>query len=266
MPPVSLFYLNELHRHLQDTDLQMDVLSPPGLTRKKDPAALLDKLVRDHPGACWVLTVTNRAVQEWFMRNGVPSLVAGSCYEGITLPSFDIDYQAVCRHAAGLFVSRGHRRVAMVLPDKPTPAGEASESGFEEGMAMSNESGVQGLVLRHDGTCWDLCQKLSALLERPEAPTGILACKPLNVLTVLTLLQRSGYRLPEDISLVSRDSDTYLGYLTPNVTRYSIRRRNFGSRLSRLVLQLAQTGALPYRPCRFIPGLEEGETLGEAKG
>jgi DNA-binding LacI/PurR family transcriptional regulator len=264
MPPVSLFYLNELRRHLQDTHLQMDVLSPPGLERRRDPDALLDKLVRDHPGACWLLTVTNREVQEWFLRNGVPSLVAGTCYEGVNLPSFDIDYQAVCRHAAGAFVRRGHRRVLMVVPDRATPARDASEAGFQEGMTVSNEPGVRSQVLRHDGTCEDICRKLGVHLRQPEAPTGILVCKPLNVLTVFTYLQRSGFRMPENISLVSRDSDTYLEHLTPRLTRYSFRRRNFGSRLSRMVLQLAQSGALPYRPYRFIPGLEDGETLGEA--
>ncbi len=265
MPPVSLFYLNELRRHLQDTHLELDILSPPGLDRRRDPGRLLDELVRTHPGACWLLTVTNREVQEWFQRHGPPALVAGTCYEGIRLPAFDIDYRAVCRHAAGAFLRRGHRRVLMVVPDRTTPAGQASEAGFEEGMRASRESGVLGPVLRHDGTPEDICRKFGALLERPGAPTGILVSKPLNVLTVFTLLLRSGYRMPGDVSLVSRDSDTFLDHLTPRLARYSFRRRNFGSRLSRLVLQLAKNGTLPYRSYRFIPGLEEGETLGEAK-
>jgi DNA-binding LacI/PurR family transcriptional regulator len=49
-----------------------------------------------------------------------------------TLPFLDLDYHAIARHAAGKFLSLGHRRIAWLL-SQPARSGDlATQKGFEE--------------------------------------------------------------------------------------------------------------------------------------
>jgi hypothetical protein len=73
-------------------------------------------------------------------------------------------------------------------------------------------------------------------------------------------LLRCGHQLPRDFAVVSRDDDAFLGHVVPRVSRYSVNPGHFAKRLSRLVLELAQTGRTRLKPMRLIPEWQKGET------
>ena len=224
------------------------------------PVHALDKLVRQNPSAVWLVFGSKEPMQRWFIRQQLPCIVVGSCSPDIALPSVDVDFRATCRHAGGVLLRKGHRRLALVLPQDAYGGDVVSEAGLRE--AMASVPGTAPLrVLRHDGTTTHLCSLLDEALLPPNPPTAFLVARTLHVLTVMMHLMRRGKRIPQDIAVISRDNDPFLESTTPIVARYDINHVQFARRLSTVARQLAETGSLPARPIRLMPQFLAGATV-----
>lgn len=223
------------------------------------PARALQTLVQTKPAAVWLLFGSGEPTQQWFASQRIPCLVLGSCRPGIALPSVDSDHRAACRHAGGVLLRKGHRRIALVLPQGNLGGDVASEEGVRE--AVDGRSGAQLRVLRHDGTAEHLCSVLDSALREPQAPTAYVVARPTHVLTVMMHLQRRGRRIPEDVAVIARDHDTYLQATSPPIARYTINSVQLARRVSMAVRQLVETGAFPARAIRLMPAFVPGGSV-----
>lgn len=219
----------------------------------------LEAFVTQHRPFCCVLLSVGREVQQWFAQRSIPALVLGSCHTDVTLPSLDVDYRAVCRHAAGVFCRQGHERIAFVVPDSGVAGDLASETGFLEGAgSRPGLPAIRPEVVRHDGTVADLAGRLQVLFRAPAPPTALLVAKPNHTLAVIAHLLQHGIRVPEQVSLIARDHDP----LFENVlSHYAFAGETFAHRLSRLMLQLVGEGRLPAEPHRIFPRYVNRDTV-----
>lgn len=260
LPPSVLYWVDELRDKLAATSGQLDVhvLRPCFGER---PTRALESLTRHSPAAAWVVYLSTEAMQRWFQAQGLPCLIAGSCVPGVKLPSVDADYRAVCRHAAGWLLAHQRRCIALVLPDIGHIGDRESEQGFLEAFAGKDEKKTTGVVLRHDGTREGIIKALESILHGPLKADGFIVARSAHVVTVITHLQRCGIRLPKDAAVISRDSDTFLEFITPAVTRYVSNSAQFGRRISQAAMQLAKNGTFPARAIRLMPQWVKGETV-----
>lgn len=217
----------------------------------RNPAAQrrqVDAFVRENGPSCSVLLSVSREVQAWFAARRLPALVLGSCHAAVALPSLDVDYRAVCRHAAGVLLRAGHRRIAFLVPDLGVAGDLASEDGFREGITRHPDAAAQ--VVRHRGPAGDLAARVAALLRSAEAPTALLVARPLHTVTVLVELLRLGVRVPGQLSLIARDHDPVYA---ATVAHYAFENDAFARRLSRLMLHLVGRGELSREPNLIFP-------------
>jgi LacI family transcriptional regulator len=253
-----MFLVDELREQLAKGGFELEVhFGRNWLTR--NPEGSLERLARDRRPVSWVLFSTTAAIQRWFMVRGLPCVLAGSCHAGITLPTIDVDFYALGQHAARQLLSRGHRRIALLVP----ALGMAGELKLVSGV-LSVTAGIREAAVRvveHDGTPLVLRRRVEDLLQRTP-PTGLLVAGAPYVVTVMTLLGRAGVRVPEDLSVISRDAEPYLDYIVPSLTRYAIDPARYAQRLSRSVVALTQGGSVPVRGQLLVPRFIAGETLG----
>jgi DNA-binding LacI/PurR family transcriptional regulator len=257
MPPFVLFWVDALRELLAETGYQLE-LHPSAHCFVAKPAGGLKKLTQRVQAAAWVLFRSTPAMQRWFVDQGVTAVIAGSCADDIDLPSVDLDYRATCRHAATMLMQKGHRRIALLLPGSSHGGDAESEHGFREAFATSNATPI---VVEHHETADQVVEQLDSLLKRKPAPTAFVVARSIHTLTVITHLLRCGHKLPRDFAVVSRDDDAFLDHVVPHVTRYSADAAKFAKRLSKLVLELAQTGRTSTKPVRLMPDLCRGETV-----
>ncbi|MEY4484641.1 MAG: hypothetical protein RL693_2093 [Verrucomicrobiota bacterium] len=260
LPPSVLYWVDELRDKLAADGGQLDVhVSRPCFGAR--PVKALESLTRHSPAAAWVVYLSTEAMQRWFQAQGLPCLVAGSCVPGVKLPSVDVDYRAVCRHAAGWLLAHQRRRIALVLPDVGHIGDLESEQGFLEAFAGKDEMKASPLVLRHDGTREGIVKVLKSVMRGPSKADGLVVARSAHVVTVITCLQHSGVRLPEEVAVISRDSDPFLEFITPAVTRYASNPAQFAKRISQAAMQLAKSGTFPARAIRLMPQWVKGETV-----
>ncbi|CAN5814373.1 hypothetical protein BH11VER1_BH11VER1_40160 [soil metagenome] len=260
LPPSVLYWVDELRDKLAANGGQLDVhVSRPCFGER--PAKALEKLTRHSPAAAWVVYLSTEAMQRWFQTQGLPCLVAGSCVPGVKLPSVDVDYRAVCRHAAGWLLAHHRRRIALVLPDVGHIGDLESEQGFLEAFVSKDEKKVSSMVLRHDGTREGIVKMLESVMRGPVKVDGFIVARSAHVVTVITYLQQSGIRLPKEVAMISRDDDPFLEFITPSVTRYAGNPAQFAKRLAHAAMQLAKSGTFPARAIRLMPQFVKGETV-----
>jgi DNA-binding LacI/PurR family transcriptional regulator len=257
MPPFVLFWLDALRELLADAGHPMQV-HVSARDFQDNPALSLRKLTTRVNAAAWVLFRSSAAIQGWFAGQGIPTVVAGSCAQGVDLPSVDIDYRAACRHAAVMLRQKGHRTQALLLPEPAHGGDEESAQGFLEAFP---EGSAELHVLRHLESVADLVDCLERAQRLRPAPTALVVARSHHALTVITHLLRQGYHPGRDIAVVSRDDDAFLAHLVPEMTRYSVDPAKFAKRLSRLVLELVETGRAGLSPVRLVPSLKVGKTV-----
>ncbi|HEY9175278.1 MAG TPA: substrate-binding domain-containing protein [Verrucomicrobiae bacterium] len=259
LPASALFWVDALREHLATVGYRLEFQHAPSVY-SQHPERALESVVHKSRAASWVLYLSTHALQQWFSERGLPCVICGSRHADVQLSSVDIDYAATCGHATGLLVGRGRRRLALLMPRSEQAGNIESEQGFLK--AVERHPGVKGQVAHHDGTTTGICGALDRLLRGEWAINGLLVAKPAHVVTAVSHLLRRGVRLPQDVSLLSRDDDPLLEHLVPVVSRYHVEPEAFARRVSRLVVDLARTGAQRQHDSRIIPSLIRGETLG----
>jgi len=251
----------ETRAHLIAHGFTIEVfVCPPG------PATLqcrkLDVFVHRRQTLCYVLLSVNFEVQQWFASRHIPALVLGSCYENVKLPSLDVDYRSVCRHAAANFIRKGHRRIALVVPNSGMAGDYASEQGFiESAEPLSLTGEVAVTIVRHTGRPQSISSRLDSVFEEKTAPTALLAVRTEHVLQTLTHLLSRGIAVPKRVSLVARDQDHFLDYLYPKVSHYRFNDSAYEHRLTRLLMQLVNRGELPPIAHLIFPDFIPGGTF-----
>jgi DNA-binding LacI/PurR family transcriptional regulator len=261
LPPLSMFWIDELREHLHAAGCQLEVHFQRD-PQAHPPIGTLEQLVKRTRASVWVLASYTAPVQQWFSRKGLPCLVVGSRHEGVALPSVDIGYRALSRHAAGLLLARGHTRLALLNPESGLAGDLESERGFLEAGEHFQRGGGEFLIGHHDGTRESVCKRLDALLQLRASPTGFLVSGANYALMTLCFLLGKGLRLPRDVALISRNEELFLNYALPSIAHYSANPTLLARKVSRIVMQLVRGGVSEPRDYRLMPEFVPGETLG----
>jgi LacI family transcriptional regulator len=260
LTPFVIFLIDRLREHLAEEGFFLEIHSGrmPYSTRLSNE---LKKLAETLDPAGWILSQSTEQMQHWFYERGLPCIVVGSCYAGIKLPSMDTDLAAVCRHAAGQFLARGHRRLVLLNPNLGAAGDLKTEAGFYEALQKTQMKGVVANVIHHDGTQENICSRLDSLMQSDQKPTAFLVSRPSHVLTVVSYLLSCGFRIPQDVAVISRDDDSFLENVSPTVARYFTNPDAFASRLSRVVLDIVR-GRRSVKEYKIMPQFVPGKTLG----
>lgn len=260
LPSTEIFVIGELRRHLHQLGYQLEVFVD-GRLRWRRPQSILKNLVRQHPVCGWLLETQRLPVQRWFADQRLPSIVLGTCYENIHLSSIDVDFRAVTRHATGLLLRLGHRRIILLIRQSGLAGDMESERGFLEAFQSTAHAGVLPSVVYHNQTVEIIQDRLNSLFYSKNLPTAIIVSHSHDALTTLTCLTRMGFRIPKDVSLISRDDADFLAHVVPAMTRYIFNWGNFSRKVFRMITQITSTGQLTSQNVRMMPQFFKGETL-----
>lgn len=258
--PTQLIMIDELRVMLSEFGCRLHVYSGAQYFRTS-PNLALKKLLQQNPHGCWILLKSTAPVQKWFNDNFRRCIVFGSVHAGLDLPSRDLDHRAICRHATGALLGLGHDRIALVI-SKFTMAGDLeSKAGLLEAVAQSSRAGAEAIICAHDGTVTGIKNELQRLMKRRNRPTALLVANAYHYLTVTTQLNQIGLRIPEDVSIISRDDDSFLSYLVPTPAHYFASPTAFARLLMRAVLEILETGQVQPKEIRLMSDYIRGESV-----
>ncbi len=263
--PYTALWVDELRALLFESGAKLTTFSGHRFFTGR-PEKALARLVEQNPQRCWVLAHSNERIQQWFHEKRVPCIIAGSSHPGLPLPNVDLDYFAVCRHAAGAMLRLGHRRVALFMKQSERAGDLESQRGFEDGVRTSRHPDAESIIVQHNGTVDGAYRVLARVFTSQSPPTALLVAQSAFYLTTIAFLAERGLRVPKAVSLMCREDDTFLAYLKPAPARYSCNPKVYAKRLA-LQVELCfrgETGGNLIH--RIEPRYLSGASLGPAPG
>jgi DNA-binding LacI/PurR family transcriptional regulator len=260
MPAGVVLQLVALRECLESVGLELNVVASSA-AYSQHPDRVLEALHREHRPACYILYLSTGAMQRWFLERKINCLITGSCHPNVELPSIDIDYAAVCHHAVGRFVAAGKSRLALLMPHSDQAGNMESGRGFLDAGSQFAHRNINTFVANHDGTVESICRTIDRTLNGTMPCDGMLVAKPAYVITTMCHLLRRGVRVPDEVSVISRDADRALDNLVPAVACYQTDPAKFARKVARIVIDTISNGPRPHLVKRMMPTFNSGRTL-----
>lgn len=264
MPPRFIQVLDVLRALCADEGLGVEVFEGQRFQRT-DPGRLMPSIVRRNPKSCWVLVLADLRMQEWFAKSGVPAVVYGNVYSGVSLPGAGINYYACIRHATSLLIAKGHRRIALVTYDVRRAGEQDSVRGFSDACTAHSGDAIVPLILeRPDSDVDALCRQLDGVLSAARRPTAFVVTHTHHYATVATHMATRGLRVPDDISLICRSEDPFLQFMRPRPAFYRANMEVAAKLLFDRLRHVVEGTIKPNDQRLLVPELVAGGSVGPA--
>jgi DNA-binding LacI/PurR family transcriptional regulator len=231
----------------------------PGLWNVRLPDKTLREITSQPNTAGWVLYRSTEAVQQWFARSGIPAVVLGGVSPDVTLPNAEFDLVAASRHAAGIFASRGYRRMVFLSVEHAAVGDLTSAAAF---VAAAAAAGASAEVALFDDTVAGLCHVLEGLLAKRPAPNAYLVAFANHVYATIGHLTRRGYPVPKVAAVISCRDTVLLAESIPAIARYQMSAEKLGRGAARLMLQALNPATKTAGKVIVMPEFVDGETAG----
>jgi hypothetical protein len=245
----------ELRRELVRQGYRLDTLTDLRLQRKR-PEPVLREILRQQAAHRWLLVSAPQAVQAWFASQRLPTVLIGHPFPRVELPFVDADWAGTMRHAVHALFRRRHRDIVCLLRAFPHAAGqEVAEQAFDA--AARERGGAVCRMVHTTGDVAELSRTVGRLMAAARRPTGILVHHFLDLVTLLTLLQNGGFRIPADVSVIGLDHQIVLDRLVPRPACYRVDGLRFARRVCGLLRHPGGAASRVLLPSDF----DGGETL-----
>jgi DNA-binding LacI/PurR family transcriptional regulator len=150
----------------------------------------------------------------------------------------------------GYLADRGHRVVAVALPDGSPPLGPVRLRFAREAADMIGLAPPGALVVpRESGAA---AAALRAFLAEGGAVTAVAAIDDDTALRVLAAMRRLGLAAPDDLAVIGFDDTEYGALTAPALTTVHIDAEDHGRRAARVALGLDDAGPAAAAPARVI--------------
>lgn len=203
---------------------------------KNNPDMRLEKLETEHPGSCWILYRTTEEVQLWFKRKSIPCLVRGVSYPSSNLPYLDTHWEVLAGHAAGYLYQKGHRRIALCIPDSKLRGNRLMEQGF---LSFQGEH-YTPYVIRMPSDAIKAAQELNRIDLADTGITALISTRSRMLISIISWAATMAKSIPEEISLLSLVHEPYLNHVTPPITSYRSPAEKTTRRLIRMIEALLE--------------------------
>ncbi|MFD2175891.1 LacI family DNA-binding transcriptional regulator [Rhodobacter lacus] len=218
------------------------------LNRRDRELSYIDTVARGH--ADGLIFITNHADDGELGRR---LQAAGNCIivdedvSGTDLPKVFSDNEQGGYLAGRHLAEAGHRHLMLIGGGEEMISGERRHAGFMRG--LHEVAGPQVRILRHQGTYTLETGRAAArrFLESPvdQRPSAIFATSDELMIGLMEVLQTSGIRVPEEVSVVGFDDVGPLHLFAPAITAVRQPVRDLGKSALALLLERAADGNKP---------------------
>jgi len=198
------------------------------------------------------------------LTNRVPMVVTGKldgtqCYQVQINDTKSMDL--IMEHLVGL----GHRKIAVIGGRMDVLSTFEKFQRYKQLLDRYQIPFLPELVGEEGGyDTFTGYTRMNAVLERGNVPTAVIAVNDFTAAGVMKSIQEAGYRIPEDISVVSYDNTYITELVTPSLTSVSYDYQYFGKVLVETAIAAVEEREVP-RWQRIEPELVVRGSTGPAR-
>lgn len=214
-------YYKDIIRELTELGISVQTIEYTNRSKNYIHQNLI-KLISSKRVDCWVLLGSPPNVQELFASKRLPCILDGIAVDGLKLPDFEVDFNAMYRHAINHLQTHKHRRICLLISKQSADINNKSIAVFREAVQKKIPDGlVWEPVHFHNDTSLNIKSILHSLFYKNKVrPTALVIATVKHTVTAMTWLMSHGVRVPEDVSIICRDYDDILECLHPRPAHY----------------------------------------------
>jgi len=222
IPDISNTYFAELARGIEDIATMYKyniLLSNSDQIKEKEFHLLNTMLAKQVDGIVFMGgNITEEHVKE-FEKSQVPIVLAGSIDKTGKIPSVNIDYEQASYEATKFFIDNGHKRIAFITGPLQEPINSLKKlAGYKKALEEAGIPYDENYVVEGDYTYESGLECVERLLELAEKPTAIAVGTDEMAIGVVHGLQDNGFRIPEDVEIISTDNTRLSLMVRPQLT------------------------------------------------
>lgn len=259
LPNRLLIEFDNLRASLVNKDILLEIVIA-SVYDTSTPSKRLEKMILEHPADVWVLYRCTPQIQEWFQSREIPCIIRGYPHPGIHLPYLDEDWQAAASHSANQLIQRGHREIALLIPNQSLEGLKAAEKGIRNAINLSTHN-VNLHLLTENITKHGVLNALSKGLEAEPNISALIITRPRHLLNTITWLAQHGLKVPEHLSLISLCYEPWFDEVIPAIHYYQTSHTNLARTLSRRLSTLLKGNNLNAHNSLIIPEAIKGQSI-----
>ncbi len=227
---------------------------------ERSPKSGIAKLFNATNHDCWLLHTCKHAIQSEFQDAKGPSIICGSPFEGITLPSIDMDFRALGRHAAGAIIAKGHNHIGFISGKEPFPGDAKLLEGFREGISGSSRN-VTLKIIRYSSPRHSYTSFFNRITTGRDSTTALFVDCPYQLLNLHNQAAKAGIGIPGYLSIVCRQGTDFLNYISPDTSRYEFNTKEMARKVHQEVESAVRGDSIRDHRVLVLPEFHEGKTL-----
>lgn len=198
-----------------------------------------------------VLYISPRSAPDQVRRlveSQIPLVLCNYRFNEPPVPSVLIDHASSAQQATHYLLSLGHRRIGLLNLASPHyyPARMRRE-GYESALLEANADLRPELIVELDQPTYATTRwhdAITALLDRPQPPTAIVAFNDLVALEVYAVCRARGLRIPHDLSITGCDDILSARHIDPPLTTIRVPAEDQGRHAMAALMGLLRAGSL----------------------
>jgi DNA-binding LacI/PurR family transcriptional regulator len=181
----------------------------------------------------------------------VPFVLIGRSLDYENIPSVDNDNVQAAYDATNHLIAQGQKRIGFVSGPSKLAMTQDRLTGYtkalsEAGLPFKNGWVVEGEFLLESGY-----RAMASIMSQPEPPTALVVIDDVVAFGVLKGLAELGYRIPQDVAIVSFNNIALSELTMPPITSVDIGSYQLGYTASQMVLRMIKQEVITAR--QIIP-------------
>lgn len=168
--------------------------------------------------------------------SGIPFVTLGRSSTGSGYSWIDLDFETAVETAIDRFVARGHRRIALTLPDGAINFGSVVHQSYRQALARHGLEYDEQLVLTTHRREDDGDGVVDRLLALSAPPTAIFLMYELTAIGIYRRLRERGLEPGRDLAIISFRDEPTIRFIEPSLTCFHISLDDVGIALAHALL------------------------------
>ena len=174
----------------------------------------------------------------------LPLVLIDRYFADSDIPYVSTDNYAGAHEATALLLANGHQKIACIQGLVHTTVNKDRVRGFKQALSDQQIAESNCPILGNDYSIENGYQSTKTLLEGEDRPTAIFALSNQIAVGVMKAANELGLNIPEDISLLSFDEQSYFELLSPPLTAIQQPMQGIGKKAVEMLFQLFENQAV----------------------
>lgn len=204
----------------------------------EDSEEYLKRMVARRMVDAMIISSTKRIDRriDFLIRARLPFIALGRSQSGGAHTWIDLDFEGVARQAVNRFVTNGHRRIAIAIPDNDMNLGYLFMDGYKKALQENGIPFDPSLIIRARSSEQGGYHAGSELLQMNPRPTAVVLIYELMALGLYRRLEEVGIVPGRDVAVIGFREEPRGRFMQPQLTSFRLSLHELGISVGQVLL------------------------------